>query len=175
MGFPKGTILGSHKRDESGRLLNKDGSLYKLTPNRGQFKKGRRNSPDTEFKNGDIPHNKGKRVRDYVPEHSIEKMLRTTFKKGNMPHSAKPLGTISRSERRRKNGTIEIYYSINIDWLGNRKAHNSYKWYLWEKEHQQDRPGGMVLAVKNGDPDDIRLENLELISRGENLKRNSRG
>lgn len=170
MGFPKGTILGKHKRDAQGRLLNKDGSLYKLVPNRGQAQKGQRRSPDTEFEKGHTPHNKGKRWSDYMPEHSVNKVLSTAFKKGDIPKSAKPLGTVTRNVRKNGKG---VDYTINIDWHGNRKPHNSYKWYLWEVENQQDRPKGMVLAVKNGNQDDIRIENLELISRAENLRRNA--
>lgn len=167
MGFPKGTILGKHERDEQGRLLNKDGSLYKLRPNRGQAKPGERRSPSTEFKKGLVPHNKGKRLEDYVPEYSRKKIMQSNFQKGNVPHTAKPKGTVTRLVNK---GRVE--YTINIDWRGNRKPHNNYKWYLWEVEHQQDRPTGMVLAIKNGDPDDIRLENLEMITRAENLRRN---
>lgn len=171
MGFPKGTVLGKHARDENGRLLNKDGSYFKLRPNSGYLKKGMRNNPAGEFKKGQIPHNKGKKLADYVPEYSIRKIMKSNYQKGNIPHTAKPLGTITRQVRKERR---EIAYTINIDWHGNRKPHNSYKWYLWEVENQQDRPKGMVLSVKNGHPDDIRIENLELISRAENMKRNSR-
>lgn len=171
MGFPKGTVLGKHKRDAEGRLLNKDGSLYDLKPNSGQFKPGERNGREYRFQKGLVPHNKGKRVEDYVPEYSIKKMQKTQFPKGNLGPKTSPEGTVSRLERTR-NGRKEVEYTINIDWRGKRKPHNSYKWYLWEVENQEDRPKGMILAVKNGNPDDIRLENLEVISRAENLERN---
>jgi len=174
MGFPKGTVLGKHTRDENGRLLNKDGSLFKVVPNRGQAAKGQRRSPETEFKKGTPAHNKGKKLADYVPDYSIKKIMQSNFQKGNVPHTAHPEGTVVRLERYRKNGAKEVVYTINIDWHGNRKPHNTYKWYLWEVEHQQDRPKGMILAIKNSDPDDIRLENLELITRSENMIRNSR-
>ena len=172
MGFPKGTILGKHKRDAEGRLLNKDGSLYDLKKNRGQRKKGERFSPDTEFKRGLVPHNKGKKIEEYVPDYAIKRMQKTQFKKGSLGPATLPEGTIRRRERVR-DGRRDIEYIINIDWRGNRKPNNQYKWYLWEVDNQQDRPKGMVLAVKNGNPDDIRIENLEMISRAENMRRNS--
>lgn len=168
MGFPKGTILGEHKRDDQGRLLNKDGSLFNLVPNRGMLRKGQRSSPETEFKKGTEPHNKGKKLVEYAPEYAIKKMMKTTFQKGSIPALALPVGTI----RRRLNKGVPEYI-INIDWKGNRKPNNSYKWYLWEIDNEQDRPTGMVLAIKNGDVDDIRIENLELITRAENLARNN--
>lgn len=94
------------------------------------------------------------------------------FKKGNLGPATLPEGTVSRYERT-KNNRKEIVYNINIDWKGNRKPHNSYKWYLWEVEHQEDRPKGMILVVKNGNQDDMRVENFEVIDRAENMRRNS--
>lgn len=171
MGFPKGTILGKRKRDEYGRPLRKDGTLCAYRPNRGQFKKGHNAHPDTKFKKGMTPHNKGKRLEDYAPDYSIKKMAKTRFKKGQTPRSAHPKGKVVRWERTR-NGRKEVNWIINIDWRGNRRPHNSYKWYLWEVDNQQDRPKGMIITTKNGNIDDIRLENLEVISRAENLARN---
>lgn len=124
-----------------------------------RFKKGERRSPATEFKKGMTPWNKGK--RGYMGANS------TSFKKGHLGPATLPEGTVSRVVNKGK-----PEYTINIDWHGKRKSHNSYKWWLWESFHEQDRPEGHVLAVINGDPDDIRLENLELITRAENLRRN---
>lgn len=171
MGFAKGTVLGKRARDEQGRPLRKDGTLCDYRSNTTVFKKGQRYSPRTEFKKGLVPHNKGKKLEEYASEFAIKRMQKTQFKKGQLSINAAPEGTVTKRERVR-NGKREVEYIINIDWRGNRKSNNQYKWYLWEVENQQDRPSGMVLAVKNGDPDDIRLENLELLSRAENLERN---
>ena len=129
----------------------------------GRIVKGSSIGKDSRFKPRQTPWNKGK--RGYMGANA------TSFKKGQLPASAHEIGHVSRWERTR-NGKKEIEYIINIDWHGNRKPHNTYKWYLWEVENQQDRPKGMVLALKNGNPDDIRIENLELITRSELLKRN---
>lgn len=130
---------------------------------KGQFVKGHTGSKATQFKKGMKPWNKGK--RGYMGAN------RTSFKAGQIPHTANPLGTVKRRVRKR-DGRVFVEYDINIDWHGQRKPHNNYKWYLWEKAHQRDRPQGYVLAVKNGNQDDIRLENLELISRKELAIRN---
>lgn len=133
---------------------------------KGQFVEGVRASKDTEFKPGQEPWNKGK--TGYMGANE------TSFKKGNLGPATKPEGTVTRNERFHA-GRKDISYTINIDWKGNRKPHNSYKWYLWEVENQQDRPAGMVLYMKNGDADDIRVENMEVISRGELARRNRMG
>lgn len=138
---------------------------------RGRWVIGHSAYPETRFKKGLTPHNKGKRMAEYVSPESMERIKRAQFKKGQTPLTAHPKGKVVRWYRV-KNGRPEISYVINIDWKGNRKPHNNYRWYLWEVENQQDRPKGMVIAVKNGNPEDIRIENLEVITRAENLERN---
>lgn len=131
---------------------------------KGQFIDGE-DGKRTQFALGQEPWNKGKH---FAPAGSEK----GHFKKGNLGPATKPEGTITRYERT-KNGRREVVYTINIDWHGKRKPHNSYKWYLWEVENQEDRPKGKVLYVKNGDPDDMRIENFEVIDRSELLRRNA--
>lgn len=127
--------------------------------NSGQFRKGVRSNPKNEFKPGMTPWNKDK--RGYMGANA------TSFKPGNIPPGQLPLGTVTRLLNKGK-----PEYNINIDWQGNRKHHNSYKWYLWEVDNEQDRPPGHVLWIINQNPDDIRIENLELITRAELVRRN---
>jgi len=98
-------------------------------------------------------------------------MNATSFKTGQTPASAHPVGTVTRYDRT-KRGLKEISYSINIDWKGNRKPHNNYRWYLWEVENLEDRPKNAILYIKNGNPDDIWVDNFEVIDRAELLRRN---
>lgn len=133
----------------------------------GQFVDGS-HGQDTQFQEGHSPWNKGRKGWD-----AGGRSKETRFKKGNTPPQQKPKGTVSRIESKKKDGSTEIAYYVNIDWKGDRKPHNNYRWYLWEVDNQQDRPKGHVLIVKNGDPDDIRIENLQLISRAELIKLNN--
>ncbi len=116
---------------------------------------------DTQFKKGDRPWNKG--VYGYMGANS------TSYEEGHVPANRQFKGYVS--VRDRKDKTPEVL--INIDWKGERKMNNNFRWYLWESANKQDRPYGFVLAVRNDDPLDIRLDNLELISMAENLRRNS--
>lgn len=128
----------------------------------GRIVKGSSIGKEFRFKPRQTPWNKGK--RGYMGANA------TSFKKGHLGPATHEMGYVSRLVRYR-DGKKEIEYTI--DWHGNRKSKNSYKWYLWEVENQMDRPKGMVLALKNGDPEDVRLENLELITRAELLRRNN--
>jgi len=122
----------------------------------GKFKKGRRASPATEFKKGIIPWNTGRKGVHYSPA--------TEFKKGHVPASMKYDGCIS---VRVKRTTGEKYKFIRISknkWV-------QYHRYIWEK-HYGKIPEGMIVRFKNGNSLDVRIENLEMISKNENLIRN---
>jgi hypothetical protein len=144
-----------------------------------------------QFLKGNIPHNKGKKQSEWLSPEQVEKLKATYINKQSptsplsieegryLPFNAKRKGTVVKRthiHRKGKNvGKEETEYFINIDWRGNRKPNNLYKRYVWEVYHQQDVPEGYVVYIKNQKPDDIRPENLEIITRKELLLRNSAG
>lgn len=58
----------------------------------------------------------------------------------------------------------------NVPWTRNWVATHIL---LWEKEHGPLNRRTHALLFKNGDRKDVRLENLELITRGDLVRRNS--
>lgn len=85
---------------------------------------------------------------------------RTSFKKGNMPPNRKPLW----SERVNVYGYIEIKVPERDPYTGFPTRYKlKHKW-LWEQEHGPV-PSGHVVAFRDGDKLNCRLENLMLISR----------
>ena len=109
----------------------------------------------TRMKPGQVAHNKGKPMPDYV----YEKVKCTFFKKGNKTYNEKFDGY----ERLDKDG----YIMTRI-----RKGKFVLKHRLLWKQHHGDIPKGMVVVFKNKDKYDIRIENLELITMQENMERN---
>lgn len=95
---------------------------------------------------------------------------KTSFKNGHLPKQTLPKGSITKSY---KHGKIE-QVNINIDWKGERKTNNSLAWYIWESEHQQDRPKGYVMFHIDGDKENNDLDNLRIITRVELLNLNRR-
>lgn len=112
------------------------------------------------FKKGSKPWNKGIK--------GVMKSNKTSFKKGDMPATIKPVGTIAlRSNIRRKN---ENYYYI--------KVANPNKWellhrHIWEKEKGKI-PKGYLVIFKDNDSLNVDISNLCLIKRSELVRLNNK-
>lgn len=110
-----------------------------------------------QFKKGNIPHNKGKRQKDYMSSESIKKTKATRFKKGNIPANHREVG----SERITKNGYIEIKIKEPNKWQLKHR-------YIYEKKYGKI-PKGYNLIFLDGNRKNINLSNLKLISKSEDL------
>jgi len=126
----------------------------------GVFQKGHRPSPETEFKPGHRPHNKGQKGFG-AGGRSVE----TRFKKGNRPHTWQPVGSETIDSCGYKRRKVSDHGAPQQRWAF---VHH----ILWT-DHNGPIPPGHIVVFKNGLKDDIRIENLELITREENLRRNS--
>lgn len=109
------------------------------------------------FQKGQAPWNKGK-------PHKPKGSERGWFKPGDMPRTWRPVGSV----HRKRDGTwmrkVSDTRVKTVDW---RPVH----WLVWE-EHNGPVPEGHIVIFKNHDHDDIRIENLECITRAENMWRN---
>lgn len=122
---------------------------------------------DSRIKPGNVPANKGRKQSEYMTKAAIARTKATRFKKGQLPHNAIGFkdGDIS---IRRDTDTGRPYLYVRLS-LG--------KWYplhqhVWEK-HNGKVPRGHCLWFKDNDSTNCTIENLEMISRAENAKRNS--
>jgi len=116
------------------------------------------------FKKGHDSWNKGKNPKDYISPDMYEKVEKTQFKKGNLPANTKHDGAISL----RHDKTGVKYYYIRIA-----KA----KWVLLHQKIYQDAygpiPKNHIIVFKDRNPLNVTLDNLECITREENMHRNS--
>lgn len=115
---------------------------------------------DAMFKSGHTPKNKGKKT----PEHIKAKLAPTWFKKGNLPPNTRTDG--DESIRVDSNGIPYKYVRVALG-----------KWemehrLIWEK-HNGKLPNGCVIHHKDGNSLNNSIENLEAITRGEALAKNS--
>lgn len=111
-------------------------------------------SPTTRFTKGHTPANKGKKM----PPETYAKVAGTMFKKGHINVRTKPVG----SERVNVDGYMEVKVAEPNKW---RLKHR----VVWEKANGPI-PQGYNVQFKDGNPKNITLENLYLISRAQQLK-----
>ena len=113
------------------------------------------------FERGHIPANKGLRRPGWGPG----RMKETQFKKGQHPHTWQPIG----STRFSKEGYLQRKVTDTgyppRDW-------QSVHVLLWRKHRGRLRKG-QVVVFKDGNKKNIKLKNLERITRRELMKRNS--
>lgn len=116
----------------------------------------------TGYQKGQTPWNKG--MKGYSPR-GIE---RTQFKKGNRPHTWRPIGSIFKH-------TEDGIWHIKVREKTPGQTQNNIvplHTHLWEQAHGPV-PHGYLVRFKDGNPDNLDLDNLELLSRAENMARNS--
>lgn len=115
---------------------------------------------ESRIKPGTIPPNKGKAMSEELRE----KIKHTFFTKGHVPHNAKYDGHVSV----RKDTSGRPYKYIRISKSKVELMHR----HLWEQQYGKI-PEGYVVSFKDRNSLNCEIENLELISREENMKRNS--
>lgn len=118
------------------------------------------------FYKGHIPENKGKKQNEYMSPEAIERSKSTRFKKGHIPYNANLycIGTIL-SKQDSSGRTYKIIKISKNKW-------ELYHRVLWEKNRGKI-PEDCIITFKDNNSENVILENLELISRTENMYRNS--
>jgi len=110
----------------------------------------------TWIKKGSIPANKGKKQHEYMSEDAIAKTKLTRFKTGNIPPNQCEVGY----ERLTKDGYLEIRTEERF-----RLKHR----VVWEQNFGII-PTGMNIQFKDGNRQNINIENLYMISKAKQLK-----
>lgn len=113
------------------------------------------------FRKGNVPANKGRRR----PGFTAGDMAKTQFKKGQRSRSWLPIG----SERWSHDGYLRRKMTDTgyppRDWV-------AVHLLIWQ-EHNGPVPAGYILAFRDGDKKHIAIDNLELITRRERMRRNT--
>ena len=135
----------------------KKSAEYLLTPESGRIIEP---SIANQFKPGHTPHNKGKQISAEI----YEKVAPTMFKRGNKPHNTKPNGTIN--VRADTQGRLYQYIKIkDCQW-------ELLQRYVWTQANGEI-PTGSVVIFLDGNYLNCELNNLQVISRRENMARNT--
>ena len=135
----------------------KKSAEYMLTPESGRIIEP---SVANQFKPGHTPHNKGKQMSAEI----YEKVAPTMFKRGNKPHNTKPVGTIN--VRADTQGRLYQYIKIkDCQW-------ELLQRHVWTQANGEIPPGSVVIFL-DGNYLNCELNNLQVISRRENMARNT--
>jgi hypothetical protein len=140
-------------------------AAYLAGPHACRLRRGDQVGARTRFPKGHAPANKGLRR----PGWFRGRMRETQFKRGERHGVALKRWTPNGTERVSKDGYLER--KIN-DGLPRQRRWRAVHLVLWESVHGP-MPSGHALAFRNGDKGDIRLDNLELITRRALMARNT--
>lgn len=143
--YGKANTIGLKKSESFRKLeLEKQANRLRIVGKKSRFTKGRE------------PINKGKKLKN----DTYKKLQPTFFKKGSKPHNTKYDG----HERISVDGYIEVRVQERKYVLKHR---------LIYEQHYGPIPKGMIVTFRDRNPQNVVIENLELISRQEGMKRNS--
>jgi HNH endonuclease len=153
------------------RLLGLSKSAeYMASPDACRLRRGDDVGAPFRFKKGHVPANKGLRRPGWGPG----RMKETQFKPGQRGSRWMPVGSTR---------VVDGYLYTKVRDLRSTKAGAGFvpwtrNWkvthvLLWEKHHRRRVPRHHALAFRNGDRTDIRLDNLELITRRDLMARNT--
>ncbi|MFC7091929.1 HNH endonuclease signature motif containing protein [Halomonas salifodinae] len=142
------------------RIFGRPGQAITSRAHKLQLRKAPDYTPPRRgcFEKGQAPWNKGK-------SHSPAGSEKGRFKPGQKPPTWVPIGT----ERVNKDGILERKTQGAEHPKDNWRSVHSL---IWE-EHHGPIPDGYLVRFKDGNRQNITIDNLELVSRAENMERNS--
>jgi hypothetical protein len=150
-------LYPDHERGEIAILLGRTSTAIKSRVNRLGLRKTGGNAG--RFLPGHAPWNKG------IPFRSGGRSVETQFRPGNRPHTWHPVG--------HERITDEGYHQRKLTDTGvTRRDYVNVHWIIW-RAAGRDIPPGMALVFKDGDKANSALDNLELVTRAELMRRNS--
>lgn len=147
---PKSAIYGKAKE-----LGLKRSAEFLASEHSGRLRQGHESGVATRFQKGHGSWNKGK------PFAAGGRSTATQFAAGRLPHNHVPIGT----EVMATDGYLKIKVAEPNAWEWTHRRN-------WESA-RGPIPAGLLLVFKNGDHTNCSVENLELITRSELMRRNT--
>ena len=121
----------------------------------------------SQFKANHLPFNKGKKQKEYMSKQAIERTKATRFKSNHVPANTNKIGNGAVVWRIDKDSSKSYQY-IRIE----KSVWVLYHRHLWQARHGPI-PKDQIVIFIDGDTKNVNINNLKLISRRENMYRNS--
>lgn len=141
----------------------KKSDAYLASPAACRLRRGDNVGAEYRFKKGQVPANKGLKGVTY------EGCIATQFKKGHRGGRAQEIYQPIGAERISKDGYLQR--KVNDD-MPLQKRWRGVHIIVWE-EANGPLPKGHAVVFKDGNKQHITMDNLELVTRGELMRRNS--
>lgn len=152
--YNKANVLGLRKSRE-----------FQASAASGRIREPGHKGRQHQFKRGHVPANKGLRRPGYAPG----RMAQTQFKKGELTGRARQIVKPIGFERVSKDGYLERKINNDLPMQARWRAVHLIEW----EAVNGPMPPGHALVFINGNKQDIRLDNLKLITRAELMQRNT--
>jgi hypothetical protein len=151
------------RREITREFNNKYGTSFSVSAMTSSLKRyGIKSGRDGQFKKGNVPWTVGAKGKGIIKPNS------GCFKKGIIPANLKPLG----HERiDTQNGYILVKVAEPNPYTGAPTRYREKHQVVWEQHHGQI-PSGHIITFIDGDPLNPDINNLECISKAENVRRN---
>lgn len=155
------------------KLGLKKSAKYLDSPAACRLRRGDNVGAGTRFRKGEAPFNKGlKRGRGWAPGRMSETQFKPGMRTGIAARNWRPVGTILPDP--------EGYLRIKVReaqpgepyGFGNPRVWPFLHRHLWEQANGPI-PAGHALVFKNKNRQDVRLDNLEMLSRADLMRRNT--
>jgi hypothetical protein len=121
----------------------------------------------SQFKANHLPFNKGKKQEEYMSKQAIERTKATRFKPNHVPPNTNKIRNGAVVWRIDKDSSKSYQY-IRIE----KSVWVLYHRHLWQARHGPI-PKDQIVIFIDGDTKNVNINNLKLISRRENMYRNS--
>lgn len=151
----RAAFLGLHKS-----------AAYLASPHACRLRRGDQVGARFRFQKGHVPANKGVRRPGWAPGRMKTTQFKPGMRSGKAAQHYMPIGStrlVDGYVYRKVSDVPNVPYTVN--WKAEHRL-------MWEAEHGPV-PAGHALTFANGDPSDVRLENLTLLSRRELMARNT--
>jgi hypothetical protein len=145
---------------------------YLASPAACRLRRGDNVGAATRFKKGQTSHNKGLRRPGWGPGRMKETWFRKGERSGVAARNWRPIGTILKDHDGYLRIKVREALAGEAYGFGNVRVWPLLQRHIWEQAHGPVPPGHAV-TFKNRDKNDVRLENLECITRRELMARNT--
>jgi hypothetical protein len=145
---------------------------YLASPDASRLRRGEHPGLATQFRKGQVPPNKGLRRPGYAPGRMAETQFRKGERTGIAATNWRPIGTILPDGE----GFLRIKVREGVKGeaygFGNTRIWPLLNRHIWE-EHHGPIPASHAVVFRDRDRSNYAIENLELISRAELMRRNT--